>query len=418
MDYNIDLINISNTQKPFISPVSSTPIRRPLMIENGDKPKKGELTDIVNALDILMIAISNQFANFRERLRQINISQIVVNAARKLRGVFFQRFYLFFIRLVRGMNIYKEDRQIQSWSDKMSEEKEESKSIYVGETLNDIVDILSSDLFLDDNSIINKYQVHKLKFGTQILPIYGKENISKDGKFEKDIYDFDDECSIFSCETEKIPQITQTEAFKKINKMEEQLSRLKEDMRRILNLPTANFDSKNDSNPVNLPQRPCSSIDDGISITSSQLSPIISPKISEVKTTFLPPPPPPPLPSKDILNNRKNNKIVVNNLKCKKIDGNVPTTKNDGDSVGKLNNVVLLSEIQNVKLKKVDLEEVNDRKNKKVPTQIDCNDVGSFLQQALYEKFKNTKLESSSNTDSDSELSLWSEGENDTDIDV
>uniref|UniRef100_A0A0K0FJQ3 Uncharacterized protein n=1 Tax=Strongyloides venezuelensis TaxID=75913 RepID=A0A0K0FJQ3_STRVS len=417
MDYNIDLINISNIQKPFNSPVSSTPIRRPLMIENGDKPKKGELTDIVYALDILMKAISNQFANFREKLRQINISQILVNAARKLRGVFFQRFYLFFIRLIRGMNIYKEDRQIQLWSDKMIEEMEESKSIYVGETLNDIVDILSNDLFLDDNSIINKYQAHKLKFGTQILSIDGKENISKDGKFEKDIYDFDDECSIFSCETEKMPQITQTEAFKKINKMEEQISRLKEDIRRILNLPTTNFDSINDCNPANLLQRPCSSIDDGISITSSQLSPVISPKINEIKTTFLPPPPP-PLPSKDVLSSRKNDKIIVNNLKCKNIDENVSTNKNDIDAVGKLNNVVLLNEIQNVKLKKVDLEEVNDRKNKKVPTQPDCNDVGSFLQQALYEKFKNTKLESSSNTDSDSELSLWSEGENDTDIDV
>uniref|UniRef100_A0A0K0E0K7 WH2 domain-containing protein n=1 Tax=Strongyloides stercoralis TaxID=6248 RepID=A0A0K0E0K7_STRER len=420
MDNNINFTNtkISDVQHSFISPTTATPVTFNLAPNNDDnnKPKGVGLTEVVKALDVLMIAIREQFNNFREKLQQINVSHIVITAAKRLRGVVYQRFYLFFLRFIRRRNLYEDKNQLNLWRDNIIAERMKYENDYVGETLNDITDILLNESFFYDNSSFHKYQIHPIRFENCNLVDLRKESIIKENVIKKNNSEFDDKYSLQSGETGQISQITETEAFKKINEMEAEIFRLKEEMKKIMGLSSIQCNSKNEDNHKNSIKRPCSSLDDGISITSSQHSPIISPRANEVTTNFIPPPP--PLPCLATLKSTTNkDKLVTSKSKCQKIE-EVPINKQSDDAFNKMDSCILLNEIQKVKLRKVSMNEIKDRKSKMVLTPSECSDVGSFLQQALYEKFKNVKSDAVSDTDSDSELSLWSDDGNNLDTEI
>lgn len=66
MDNNTNFTNISDVQHSFFSPTTTTPVVFSLVPNNdeNDKPKGVGLTEVVKALDILMLAVREQFTNF------------------------------------------------------------------------------------------------------------------------------------------------------------------------------------------------------------------------------------------------------------------------------------------------------------------------------------------------------------------
>uniref|UniRef100_A0A0N4ZHF4 Rad21_Rec8_N domain-containing protein n=1 Tax=Parastrongyloides trichosuri TaxID=131310 RepID=A0A0N4ZHF4_PARTI len=402
MNCSSSLLNTCEHEENTNSPTSTTPIRRPLLMKSNDKPKNVGLTDIVTALDILMVAVREQFTNFRARLQQIDVSRIVIIAARRLRGVFFQRFYIFFMGLLRRTNIYDD---ITARNTLKNDNKEEVVcNEYLGETLNDISDIMLVDLFPFDGVTVHKFQVNGLKINNDKSDIFQRKNDKCEDNRSKNGYDFDEKYSLQSGETGQESHITETEAFKKINEMESEIMRLKEEMKKIMGLSTVQYNKDNKSNVEKYNQRSCSSLDDGISVTSTQTSPMISPKANDNTPTFMPPPPP-PLPSLINSKVKKENKSIE--AKCVKKSQDVPTAETNDGKVVKMNSNILLSELQSVKLKKVDVERIKTCKKMRKVSPSECNDAGSFLQHALFEKFKNVKAESLSDTDS--EISVWSD---------
>ncbi|CEF67315.1 Mitochondrial fission regulator 1 family-containing protein [Strongyloides ratti] len=165
------------------------------------------------------------------------------------------------------------------------------------------------------------------------------------------------------------------QAMNKIAEMEEEIKRLKRQMEIVCQLKTSQIEMA--QNLLNK-KLSSSSSDSYILLDETNNSEYL------ISLPNVYPPTPPPLPSISIDSSTSDsNSNVTNN--CSK----TLRTKTSG-----FDNNTLLTELQNIKLKHI--EPTMKKKN-----------FGSFLEEALYEKFKNVKLEDYS--DSEYSLSDWSD---------
>uniref|UniRef100_A0AC35TZK3 NET domain-containing protein n=1 Tax=Rhabditophanes sp. KR3021 TaxID=114890 RepID=A0AC35TZK3_9BILA len=365
--------------------------------------------DVIEALDVIVAFFRHKVDNLRAKLPRINVNNIPHNIAAIFRNQTFRDLFSFVVRILKTKsNLYIKPLDISNeetdGDEYINSETTIARRTYNGESLNDMMNIITINQFCTNDGSLHKYDVHKLSFSTQII---SKEDLLVKKKVEKylqnnkleSVTDFDDDCSLASEETENQSVVSNMVAAEKMKKMEDEINRLRQQMQEMMSgMARHNQNKKGRKSSDN---RASSSLDDGISITS-HISPILSPRTS-INLTSIPPPPPLPLTFKLSNKNECGSKSFSFGKENKLAKGKKVPSKSSNTT--RMDNGSLLNELKQVKLKHIETLTPQEKKASRVED--------SFLGNALREKFKN--VHAAPESEEEIEVSDWSD-DNDSNL--